>query len=555
MKPTCWVTCLVLAALAAAVAAGQDDARRPAASGTERLFPGDGRLDRKVSLRAPRIYLGELLQDLRGQSGVRLALAEPDAPPGGIQLVALAREQPLRDLMAALQELLSHPFNRWRWRPAGRAEEAYTLHPERSFAAAAAAARQAVFEQWLADCLTFHEVAGLPEPERSARAAGRPDLFGMGRARGDLAALLGSLDRAQLERALRGEKVPLDPDGLSGPARAAFERQRQQAVPLPAELDEPIAAVSVQWESDNLAPVLSLRIGAGKQNAFGGDLWDSQWRRRIGEGWRDLSDPGIRRLGMAGRHDPAVRESARNSNLPVWLDYAAERQQLNVLADWVFPQERSTYFAWLGRTPEQTVYAVVGKNVDVTRQAGEIHLLRHISAMVHPREHLVPWPTIRALRAACVENDGFLGLAELCSVGGLTGAQHYALREEFPDAGRIHGWRPVWLFALALRAPERRLLEGAEGLPVRRAPDAVRQALLVTTGRQPEIFGLTLLAEPGAAVRLAVERTGEGDTQGREVVWEVRLPGAPNPHRQALALEPRRPLKPETRPVAPPAGG
>ncbi len=286
-----WLPGLLVFALAVAPAApsGQPEAKTAPPTGAERLFPDDERLDRGVSVRMPRAYLGELLEALARKGKVRLELERPQDPPGGIQLVARVKEQSLRSIMAALRDLLSQPFNRWSWRPPTQARDAYTLRCERSHAAAAAAARQAALERWIADALVYHELRALPAPERRAAAARRPDLLGPGRYDPDLAALLGTLGRSDLERVLKGQEVPLDSGNLSGPARTAFDRQLQRAVPLPAGSSQPLAAFTAKWDSDNLGPVLSLRIGRGMQNAFGGGQWDIGWRKSLGDGWRDLS--------------------------------------------------------------------------------------------------------------------------------------------------------------------------------------------------------------------------------------------------------------------------
>ncbi len=170
--------------------------------------------------------------------------------------------------------------------------------------------------------------------------------------------------------------------------------------------------------------------------------------------------------------------------------------------------------------------------------------------MVHPRGHLVSWPTIRALGAGCARNDGFLEMPEFRSIGGLADTQLDALAEEFPEAGTVRHWRPVWLFALALREPERRLLEAADVLAIRKAPTAAQQALLAATQDQAIRLGLNLLTEPRAAVRLVLETTGEGEARRRQLVWEVRLPGGSGSHRATLALQLRRPLKPEAKHIA-----
>lgn len=74
----------------------------------------DPRLQKTVTLTAPRLYLGELLAEASKQTGVRISMDDHSLLSGTVVLVAL-RGQPLAETMNAIWSLLSHRKTQWEW--------------------------------------------------------------------------------------------------------------------------------------------------------------------------------------------------------------------------------------------------------------------------------------------------------------------------------------------------------------------------------------------------------------------------------------------------------
>jgi len=74
---------------------------------TDKMRQEDSRLDKPVTLIAPRIYVGELLERLSEQMGVRLTAGEKDGAADD-QVMVLLKDVPLGDAMNALWSLRNH---------------------------------------------------------------------------------------------------------------------------------------------------------------------------------------------------------------------------------------------------------------------------------------------------------------------------------------------------------------------------------------------------------------------------------------------------------------
>src|SRR5688572_12057666 len=101
MRASLWLVLPLIAALTSPLAAAEEPVVNP-------LFPGDSRLAAKVTVRRQRIYLGELTETLSEVAKVRLEVETEKGPLDGVDLTVFVHERPLRELMAALVELLSH---------------------------------------------------------------------------------------------------------------------------------------------------------------------------------------------------------------------------------------------------------------------------------------------------------------------------------------------------------------------------------------------------------------------------------------------------------------
>lgn len=87
---------------------------------TDALRGADKRLETPVTVMAPRILLGALLDDLAKQSGVDVKIAERDEA-SGVQLTVYCDKIALGDLMSALHSLVSYRPALWKWERGGKA--------------------------------------------------------------------------------------------------------------------------------------------------------------------------------------------------------------------------------------------------------------------------------------------------------------------------------------------------------------------------------------------------------------------------------------------------
>lgn len=545
-----WVLALVPLALAgSALAAGSAP---PGA-----LFPEDARLSRPVTVNRPRGYLGELAEILAQQGHVSLRVDDAKGAVSGIDLTVILTERPLREVMTGLATELTTRSDPWEWQRSG---SGYVLRHQQSPEAASAAARREILEKWTADVRELYRIATLPDQERQERAGSHPSLMAKEldpRVLGNLD-LLGRLTPEQVRVLAQGREVPLDTGRLTERQRTALRLGISSGIrtgdPQPPP---PPPAFHVTWDSMYLSPVLWLRgTDGGSGNVCGGNGWDNQWLQDHADGWTGPGDPGVvEQLMQQVRGDQSLGRSLPSGAYHLWFRRAAERHHLNVIADMVYPRGEETISGWLGTTPERTFRYMVPFGKVVWRRVGELHLVRHKTAGLDPRRHLVPWPEIRALRLAAQKDEGFLGLAQFHRLSRMTAEQLRGLKEEFPDAdpacaNPLPLWFPILQFFGSLDPQTAQRALRPEGLRYADTGLVARGALEnppVGAGGKEDLRGLELLRRhPNeAVVSLHTEPVmALAGKPARRLVWEVRVPGEAPWVRQYLS-RPRRPLAAE----------
>lgn len=560
-------TLVFFSAVALHAASGGSDTESPPAG----LFPEDRRLAKTVRVSRPRVYLGELLEQLSDQSGVRLQAEDGKGPLDGVPLTALLRDRPVREVMAALAELLTTPYHRFEWRESGRS---YVLRHYPTFEEAASTARARLLADWDADVRFAYRLAGLPENARAPETAARPSLFGKAKPPHRYLRLLGKLTPSELDTVLRGTRVPLDPGKLGAADHEALKLgilgDAGGAVAKPVT-----PALYVAWDRREVGPVLWVRNHTGAAvSVVGGFAWDGRWLAGRETGWKGQTDPEAQELQQRrARNGGGVGTRVADATLPDWLKRAAGAHGVSILADPVLPRggRNVSGAARLGVNAELTMLHIVLSAYASWKKKGEIHLLRDKTALVHPRDHLVPWKQIRGWRSVCTESEGYLRLESLAEMSELTSAQLEGLAEEFPDAraNLVQQWRGILRFYSLLDRTARRKLLSESGL---RYPDAGVVARAALTEANPaerpapgpgeppanaprppkrsDVRGLPLLAEFSnkAVLRLAFEKLRipgrDGQSERYMIKWTVTVPGERR-HEARQFLTPRRPLQPE----------
>ncbi len=139
---------------------------------TPQMRSQDARLNTPVTLDAPRISLGELLDKLSEQSGVTLNMDTRD-PISGLKLFVVCDKTPIGDVLDRLWSLLSFRDATWKWERTGKTG-AYRYQFIQTRAAAGFPQRmkqlaQEAFETHAANMIA---IAALPPEERKKHIAG-----------------------------------------------------------------------------------------------------------------------------------------------------------------------------------------------------------------------------------------------------------------------------------------------------------------------------------------------------------------------------------------------
>ena len=533
------------------------------------LFPSDARLIHPVSVSRPRIYLGELVEQLSKDGRVRLSVDDSKGAVSGIDLSVFITEQPLREVMAALALEFNTKQDPWEWQRSG---SGYTLRHQQPPEAASAASRREILETWTTDLRELHRIAQLPDSGRSAEAAAHPRLLPNGNlgtvAAGELD-LLGKLTSAQVDALAHGREVAFDTGQATERERAALQLGITYKTP-DRGAGPPLLTPGfyVKWDSTSLSPILWMRGTTGSGSVCGGGTWDNAWLQSDANGWIGPGDPDVQKqLMQQVRGEQGLGQDLPAGPYHLWFRRVAQRQKLKLIADLVYPRVKQTIGGWIGSTPERTFRYMVPFGNMVWKPLEHIQLVRYKTAAIEPRRHLVPWAIIRELRAAADRNDGYPDGPALSYLSQMTPAQLTGLSEEFPDANPsqanpLQAWFPIFRFYRELepRTRERLLKPGGiryadTGVTARRALEAgPPEPPLPGSVTLSDIRGLDRLqARPNdATVSLRTEPAPErAGKPSRYLVWEIRIPGV-DPYRQRHLLQPRRPVGEE--PPDPPVG-
>jgi len=532
--------CRVLSLLAACTAA----CAAPAAP------PEDGRLERTVSISRPRVYLGELVDELSRTTGVSLAVTDrAGAPVSGVHLSAYLKKRPLREVMAAVVTLLATRDHAFEWQATGRPPRYHLIHTP-GFEAAGVAARRRLMERWAQDLRTIHAIAQQPDREREMRAQARLDVFPGGTPRHGQLDLLAAVPAEQLDSLLGGAFVALDQKRLSARGRDALGLGLS-APPEDGKGPRRPPGLFVRWEEGRLGPVLWLGNGPVATNVLGSASWDGGWLSAEDPNWQHLVDARSQAfLRRKVARDPQAGVPAPDTDLWEWLKRIGRSHPESFIADpLVVAPGRVGGAAWIGKTWEDTVSAVVIGTSMVARTDGPITVFRHLAAPVHPRGHLVTWARIADLRRDAAAGKGYLSADGLLAVAALAPEQGAALAEEFPDVPRLGRWRHIFQFQELLVPAARRRLLSAQGLPYPETGLVARRALHENAA--PDVRHLDLLTEGAQNVTVALRRemaprpirAGQEPRDVPTWVWEVRTPERTRASR--FHQEAHRPLQPE----------
>lgn len=513
-------------------------------------FARDARFKRPVSLSRERICLGELVERIRGLTGAPIEVDDGQAPVSGMPLTVHLEEQPVREVLAGLRELLATPYLFWSWEE--KPDGSYRLRPSAAPSVAAARARKAASERFVADFRELCAAARGPEAQLEAQAKLHPEFLFSPRDYPDRLAFVRALTNQQVNKIVAGEKVELRAEEL--PAEARKVLRLGIISPLPPDQEPKSGSLEISWQGGSpaatrprlpfqvtLGPVLWLQSNQGKTNFFGGVLWDRGWLRQIAPEWQASGSPVIqdwfkRRATEMKDPEPLTASSVAGITLE-----AARRRHLNLLVN--FEGSASGQFASLplpAATPDTPCYLVTYFNLTWKKQ-GELNLLRSKAAITNPAPLAFAWRALSPLRRALDRNQGYPDLPTLVKLSQLSEAELMELLPEFggvninTDQLRERGvWRAILSFYRLLPADaQKQLLAGKEVL-FGKAPAEAKTALGDAAEAYHRMVVERLLKEgETAAVRFFIEPAdimAPGPNgrllkePGRQLVWEVRFP-------------------------------
>lgn len=422
----------------------------------------DPRLEKRVTLVAAHLPIGELLEVLSQRSGVALT-ANDGTEAGDTEVTVALHQAPLADAMNALWSLVSYRQAEWEWRRQGDAKN-YRYELARSGAARSLSARlreqlQKEFEGQADTLISALKMT----PEELAQAAKRDRLLGSliddDRVRPGMsifAALPPDLRSAVLKGGQTLE-IPVSQLPASGGdfvhSQWLWTRDHGGKTRAPDGTLIPVPEpqklfISTLHLSGEIAPCLLIDTGFGSINYVGGGYMEGGWQEKMTALWMlpgdDLDDPQSAKQAPAPR-PPAAPDARRP--LHSRLLQMAEAAPFSFIAR--LPDEGS---AGDGLPPHQSLKAYLSrlqetKHVQSKWRHG-ILLLTTPALLIEDADNPpAPWPLVKRLRDAEAPGDGFLPLAELAHAAHqLSRPQLRRLAAYFPVMDSIAQWQD--LFAL-----------------------------------------------------------------------------------------------------------
>jgi len=281
--------CTLLAAAPAAARASAED-RRPAWIKTP-----DERLEKRFTIRAPRVQVGELLEELARKGGITLDAEAGSGGTSDFEIIVYVRDCPLWKVMEGIRALFSIRGAEWSWTQTGSPEGPRGYWLSRGLAAQKLGARlreqiQRDFEQGPGDEIRWLRAS---EDERRKLEAANPDLkkiMAGERLRGGVALIANHVSAQQRSALLRSESpVLLTMEQLRDSEKQWAQQIWDNAFPSEFRAQHPSPeriAIHVGWGQGEMCPVLYIQIDRGGAYAYAGaqPLHD-RWSARVQEMW------------------------------------------------------------------------------------------------------------------------------------------------------------------------------------------------------------------------------------------------------------------------------
>lgn len=424
------------------------------------------KLTRPVSFTGARVLLGEFLDQVSAQARVPIAIAPGSEWATGLELTVRLKEQPSRDVLTAIQELLTHHYNSAEWKP-GKTS-GFVLEMALPAEVAARRAMADMMEQVGIDLRRQYAVSKMPRELRPARSPDEGDTVSRLR-RDPVVDLLAALTPQQLEWVLSGRSVVLPTAGLPIDSLEEFSVGSKDLLGSARQAEW--ISFFMMYEPDGIMPEVWIQNGRGnnpgvRTNLAGGSLSAAAWLNKRLDGWSAWSQPALmERIAPISyrRIEFETLPSGKQNDLALQL---AERFKLNLIAEWE-PFGGEAYFSGqrLTKDARQSLeYLAFAHKMMLTRSA-DIEILRSAKSIVSPHSRAVPWQVIKRFRESAAKNDGHPDLDTMAPIAQMTPDQQSGLGEEY-ILGRQHAedWLPILAFYNRLSPDQKKLITSERGL-------------------------------------------------------------------------------------------
>ena len=475
---------------------------------TAAMRKADARLQTHVTLRSPRILVGELLERLSRQSGV--TLTADDWSTAGSDAVAVSfRNVPLADAMDALWSLFSYKHMEWDWRRSavkgGGSKYAYKLARPDYARFQAERLKEQVQTDFEAQAQELFAALDMP-PGQLKEAAKHDKLLDSllvdGRV-GPGMRLLATLPPETLMNLLRNHQGLVIPASeLSPDARNAMHEARDWEVALAVKQGFPASAVradsdhvgiNVMTDPGSVAPTLYIDAGRGSGGYFGGGSMEDEWRAKMNVEWMQpgdaADDPATAHALLTSKRSPAAPDQPHA--LADHLLRFSDENQVPLVARIPYGLDRGTTEDAVSQLPAaKTVKAFlagVGNgtfNLQYKWRGGVLLLACQNWFIQESEDARLPWAEVKRLRDAEATGDGFLSLNDLAHAAAvLNEAQMHLLGEWFPVMNNAVEWHDF--LAYYDKTPDYRpLVLSAKGIDYQSPEGLVNSQLGIDALRQ-----------------------------------------------------------------------
>ncbi len=440
---------------------------------TASMRQSDPRLQTRITIRSPRILIGELLERLSKQSGVTLT-ADDLSAAGSDPVTVSLHDVPLADAMNAVWSLFSYQHAEWNWRRrpiiGQPGQYTYTLTRPDYARYLAEHLQEQVQADFEAQAQELFDALDMTPDQLKEAAKNSPAVAGFledGTVRPGIE-ILASLPPETLQNILQSHQplvVPiseLPPQAQQEVADARnweIDAAAKQGYPASA-LGKPADRLSIFSSSDPsfIAPSLTIDTGWIGGGSFGGSYMQDDWQKKMNAQWMQpgdaADDPVSSRTLKAFTEMPPA---GRNPAYPM-ADYLlrfADAAQVPLLARIPQTLENGTVPVLLSQLPaEKTIKAFLaaqakqqGIMLASKWRSGVLLLTCQNWFLGQSETSRLPWAEVKRLRDAEAAGDGFLTLGDMAHAADvLNDAQMQALGEWFPVMASAAPWHDLLAF-------------------------------------------------------------------------------------------------------------